>query len=81
MSRIVEPIKRKLNEDCLKANLDADWTNEMVDTFLKHNFKLDKSKIVMSKEELRDLIEHSKQFAMQLDLDLDKGNGIELNFK
>jgi len=34
----------------------------------------------MSKEELNDLIEISKQFALTIGLDIDKGNGIELNF-
>lgn len=75
ISQVVLPIMDKLNEDMVEV-----YTKEWVDTILKANAKIDMSKIEMDDEQLKDLIEHSKQFAMQIGIDIDKGNGIELNF-
>ena len=70
VSQVVVPIKHQMNKDALQADLDADWTNEMVDTFLKHNFEIDKSKIEMTTQELHELILNSFQFADSIGLDL-----------
>lgn len=70
ISQIVIPIKDQFNYDAIQADLDADWTNEMVDTFLKHHFDLDKSKIEMTTEELQELIEWSIVFGQGIGLEL-----------
>ena len=71
VSKVVEPIRDRLNEDNRKAGLDADWSNEKVDTFLKHIAQTDKSKIEMSREEMGELIINGFEFGTQLGLDLD----------
>ena len=43
---------------------------EMVDTFLKHHFDLNKSKIEMTTEELQELIEWSIVFGQGIGLEL-----------
>ena len=70
ISQVVIPIKHQMNKDALQAGLVADWTNEMVDSFLKHNFEIDKSKIEMSTQELHELILNSFQFADSIGLEL-----------
>jgi len=70
VSQVVVPIKHQMNRDALQADLDADWTNVMVDTFLKHNFEIDKSKIEMTTQELHELILNSFQFADSIGLEL-----------
>lgn len=70
ISQVVEPIKRKMNQDAEGVGLEADYTNEMIDTLLKHHFKLDKSKIEMSNFELQELIEWSFQFGDMIGLTL-----------
>jgi hypothetical protein len=70
ISQVVIPIKHQMNRDALQADLDADWTNEMVDKFLKHNFEIDKSKIEMTTQELHELILNSFQFADSIGLEL-----------
>ena len=75
VSQVVVPIKHQMNRDALQADLDADWTNEMVDTFLKHNFEIDKSKIEMTTQELHELILNSFQFADSIGLELNYPEG------
>ena len=72
---VLVKIKAKLLED------GVDLTTEQVDTTLKEFAKIDMSTIEMTQDQLKDLIEKSKEFGMRIGLDLDKGNGIELNFK
>jgi len=70
VSQVVEPIKRKMNQDAEGVGLEADYTNEMIDLLLKHNFEIDKSKIEMTTQELHELILNSFQFADSIGLDL-----------
>lgn len=62
VSKVVEPIRDRLNEDNLKAGLEADWTNDMVDVFLKHRTQIDKRKIEMSRDEMQDSMKNQKKF-------------------
>lgn len=70
VSKVVEPIRDRLNEDNLKAGLESDWTNDMVDVFLKHRTRIDKSKIEMSRDEMQELIINGFEFGDELGLEL-----------
>lgn len=58
---------------------DKDISLEDLDTYLKYRAGIDKSTCDMTDKELKDLIEHSKQFAESIGLSIDKYE--ELNFK
>lgn len=72
VSQVVEPIRNKMNQDAEGIGLEPDFSNEMVDTLLKHNIEIDKSKIEMSNEELINLCRYGFQFG--------DGIGLSLNF-
>jgi len=73
---ILERIHSKLTAD---QNL---MSIEEVDAFLKDYAGIDKSCKDMTKEELNDLIEYSKQFATTIGLDIDDNEKeIQLNWK
>lgn len=86
VAHVVEPIRKKMNQDALGVGLEADFTNEMVDTLLKHNVEIDKSKIEMSNIELINLCRYGFQFGDGIGLELDFPKGeldelIDLNIK
>ena len=75
VSKVVEPIKHKMNLDSEAIGLEADYTNEMIDLILKHNLELDKSKIEMTNEELINLCRVGFKVGLDVGLDIDFPEG------
>ena len=71
---VLEQIHTKLVADGTVVSIDE------VDELLKSHADSVGSCSDMSKEELKDLVEWSKQFAASIGLDIDEGNGINFKF-